>query len=69
LDKYGLKKKIITYVKDESSNLNAMIIKLKLVGSCESLNLEKQIPRNLFWAHFFKSMSIWHNRGKSLQKF
>ncbi len=34
LDKYGLRKKIIVYVKDESSNLNAMTTTLKVVVNC-----------------------------------
>jgi hypothetical protein len=35
LDQYGLRNKIITYVKDESSNLNIMKIVLKFVVKCE----------------------------------
>ncbi len=31
LDKYGLRKKIIAYVKDEGSNINVMIIALKTI--------------------------------------
>jgi hypothetical protein len=31
LNKYGLRKKIITYVKNEGSNLNAMTVTLKVV--------------------------------------
>ncbi len=38
-DQYGLKNKIITYVKDESSNLNTMIIVLKLVIKCKVFGL------------------------------
>jgi hypothetical protein len=41
LDKYGLKKKIIAYVKDEGSNLNAMTVALKVVINCEFLGLEE----------------------------
>jgi hypothetical protein len=41
LDKYGLKKTIIAYVKDEGSNLNAMIVALKVVVNCEFLSLEE----------------------------
>ncbi len=37
LDKYGLRKKIIAYVKDEGSNLNAMTIALKVVVNYESV--------------------------------
>ncbi len=35
LDKYGLRKKIIHVVKDERSNLNAMIVALKAIVNCE----------------------------------
>ncbi len=41
LDKYGLKKKIIAYVKDEGSNFNAMTTALKDVINCESFSLEE----------------------------
>ncbi len=41
LDKYGLKKKFITYVKDEGSNLNTMITTLKVVVNFESLGLKE----------------------------
>jgi hypothetical protein len=40
LDKYGLRKKIIVYVKDEGFNLNAMIGALKSIVNCEYLGLE-----------------------------
>jgi hypothetical protein len=40
LDKYNLRKKIIVYVKDERSNLNAMSIALKVVANCESFGLK-----------------------------
>jgi hypothetical protein len=35
LDEYGLRKKIVTYVKDESANLNGMTTTLKFVVRCE----------------------------------
>jgi hypothetical protein len=35
LDQYGLKNKIITYVKNEGSNLNTMTIALKFVMKCD----------------------------------
>jgi hypothetical protein len=41
LDKYGLRKKIIVYVKDEGSNLNAMTSALKFVDFCEFLGLKE----------------------------
>jgi hypothetical protein len=41
LDKYGLRKIYITYIKDEGSNFNAIIGVLKSVVNCESFGLEE----------------------------
>jgi hypothetical protein len=41
LDKCGSRKKLITFVKDEGSNINAIITTLKFVVSCEFLGLEE----------------------------
>ncbi len=41
MDKYGLRNKIKTYVKNESSNLNTMTSALKFVIKCEALGLEE----------------------------
>ncbi len=41
LDAYGLKNKIITYEKDEGSNLNILTSALKFVVKCETLSLEE----------------------------
>jgi hypothetical protein len=41
LDAYGLRNKIITYVKDEGSNLNTLSSALKFVVKCETLGLEE----------------------------
>jgi hypothetical protein len=41
LNKYGLRKKIIAYVKNEGSNLNAMITALQVVVNCGSIGLEE----------------------------
>jgi len=41
LDKYGLRKKIIAYVKDEGSNFNAITITLKVFVNYEYIGLEK----------------------------
>ncbi len=60
LNKYGLRKKIITYVKNEGSNLNAMTVTLKVVVTVNLL-VQKRTFKAL-WACFFKSMSIWHCR-------
>jgi hypothetical protein len=58
LNKYGLRKNIITYVKDEGFNFNVMIIALKSIASCESLSLEKRLQGTCFGHCFFKGMSI-----------
>jgi hypothetical protein len=39
LDKYGLRKKTIVYVKNEGLNFNAMIVALKVIVNYESLGL------------------------------
>ncbi len=41
LDKYGLMKQIVACIKDEGSNLNAMIVALKCVVNCEFFGLEE----------------------------
>jgi hypothetical protein len=41
LDNYALLRKIITYAKDEGSNLNIMITTLKSIVSCDMLGLEE----------------------------
>jgi hypothetical protein len=41
LSKYGLRKKIITYVKDEGYNFHAMTDALKSIVNCESIGLEE----------------------------
>ncbi len=38
---YGLRNKIIAYVKDESSNLNTLTSALKSIIKCETLGLEE----------------------------
>jgi hypothetical protein len=41
LDQYGLRNKIIAYVKDEGSNFNTMIIALNSIIECEILGLNE----------------------------
>jgi hypothetical protein len=56
LDKYGLRKKnIIVYVKDEGSNLNAMIGVLKYVVNYESFGLEENFQGTCFGHAFSKA--------------
>jgi hypothetical protein len=53
LDKYGLTKKILAYVKDEASNLNVVTI-LRYVMSCECLGLEESFQSSYFGHTFPK---------------
>jgi hypothetical protein len=55
LDKYGLRKKIIVYIKYEVYNLNAMISVLKSVINCEFLGLEKNFQGICFGHAFSKA--------------
>ncbi len=55
MEKYGLKKKIIAYVKDEGFNLNAMTIALKLDVSCKSFSLEESFQGTCFGHVFSKA--------------
>jgi hypothetical protein len=50
LEKYGLRKKIVAYVKDEGS-----IIVFKLVVNCEILSLEESFQRTCFGHVYFKA--------------
>ncbi len=43
MDTYEFKRKVITYVKDDGSNLNNMTIVAKSILSCDVLGLEKKI--------------------------
>jgi hypothetical protein len=53
LDQYGLRRKIIVYVKNERSNLNAMIITLKSSMKCEVFGLDGSFQRTCFCHVFF----------------
>jgi hypothetical protein len=55
LDKYGFLKKIIVYVKDEGSNLNAMTGALKFVVNYEYFGLEKSFQGTCFGHEFSKA--------------
>jgi hypothetical protein len=54
LDAYGLKNKIIAYVKDEGSNLNTLTNTLKSVVKCETLGLEESFQGTCFGHVFSK---------------
>jgi hypothetical protein len=47
-DQYGLRRKIIYFVKDERSNLNTMTITLKSIVRCEILSLDKRFKGTCF---------------------
>ncbi len=55
LEKYGLRKKIIVYVKNEGSNLNAMTIELKAIVNYEFLGLEERFQITCFGHAFSKA--------------
>jgi hypothetical protein len=52
LDFFGLRKKIITFIKDERVNLNAMTSALKSIVSCDILGLKESFNGSCF-RHFF----------------
>lgn len=54
LNFFGLRKKVLTYVKDKGKNLNTMIIVLKFAIGCDVLRLEEKIQRTFFNHAFFK---------------
>jgi hypothetical protein len=55
LNKYGLRKNIIVYVRDEGSNLNAMTIALKFIINYESLGLKETFQGTCFGHTFSKA--------------
>jgi hypothetical protein len=55
LDAYGLRNKIITYVKDESSNLNTMTNVFKSIGKCGNSSLEENFQGTCFGHDFSKT--------------
>jgi len=54
LNKYGLRKNIIVYVKDEGFNLNARTIALKCIINCEFLGVEESFQGTCFGQTFSK---------------
>jgi hypothetical protein len=67
LDSYALRRKIITYVKDEGSNLNTMATTLKSIVSCDILGLEESFQGRCFGHAFSKACQHATIEGKSLQ--
>jgi hypothetical protein len=64
LDAYGLRNKIITYVKDESLNLNTMTNVFKSIGKCESSSLEENFQGTYFGHDFSKTYYYATNNEK-----
>ncbi len=54
-NQYGLKRKIIAYVKDEGSNLNVMMIALRLIVKCEVLSLGESF-QGTYFGNVFKNV-------------
>jgi hypothetical protein len=54
-DQYGLKRKIVVYVKNEGLNLNIMTITLKSFVKCENLGLNQSFQNTCFDYAFFKA--------------
>jgi hypothetical protein len=56
LDQHGLRKKIITCLKDDRLNLNAMTSALIYVVSCEVLKMYLKVSKGLCFGYvFFKA--------------
>ncbi len=55
LDYFGLRKKIITFVKDEGVNLNVMTSTPRFIMSCDILRLEESFNGSCFRHVFFKA--------------
>ncbi len=55
LDSYALTRKIITYVKDEGSNLNILSTTLKSIVSCDILGLDESFQGTCFGHAFSKA--------------
>jgi hypothetical protein len=55
LNSYGIRKKIIAYVKYEGANLNFMTTSFKFVVNCEVLGLEESFNNTCFGHAFSKT--------------
>jgi hypothetical protein len=56
LDEYGLRNKIITYIKDKGSNFNSMISVIKFVMKYQVLGLEETFKEHVLG--MFSSMFL-----------
>jgi len=67
LDQYGLKNKIIAYVKYEGSNLNTMTIALKYVLKCKVFGLDDSFQGTCF-GHVFSRTCQYATTNKKVCK-
>jgi hypothetical protein len=68
LDSFGLRKKIIAFVKDEGANLNVMTLTLRFVVSYDISRVGREFQWKLFWTCYFQGMPTWDYRNESLQR-
>ncbi len=66
MDQHGLKKKIITCLKDERLNLNAMTSALIYIVSCEVLRMDFKVFKGLVLSMFFLKLV---NMPQNMKKF
>jgi len=63
-----LRKKVISYVKDEKFNLNVMIYGLKFIMNYESIGLEESFQKTCFGHTFSKACQYGTTKGKGWKK-
>jgi len=69
LDSYALKRKKISYLKDEGSNMNITITNLKSIVSYDMLGLEESFQGTCLGHTFSKACQYATTKEKSLQRF
>jgi hypothetical protein len=65
LDKYGLKKKIITYVKTEGLNFNATNNALKSIVSFDYLDLDEKF-QGIYFVHAFTKACQYYTSNEKV---
>jgi len=61
---FGLRKKIIAFVKDEGANLNVMTLALRFIMSYDILGLEESFNGSCFGRVFFKACQYGATKKK-----
>ncbi len=61
---FGLRKKIIAFVKDEGANLNVMTLALRFIMSYDILGLEESFNGSCFGRVFFKACQYGTTKKK-----